>query len=259
VHFAGYGAALLDLAELCDRHGIALLEDAAHSPSATTTDGRSLGTVGQSGCFSFFTNKVLSCGEGGALATDDDGVAESARSLRSHAMTSGTWDRHRGRSATYDVVGLGFNYRMDEPRAALLSSRLAGLEDDIVARRALVGRYREALRDLPGLTIPYTDEEVERSSCYVMPLVLDDPEIRDPLRAFMLERHRVQTSVLYPAIHEFAAYRGSEHGPLPRSELVARAEITIPLYPHLSEQEQDRVVAGLEDGLKTLTVQARRA
>ena len=75
---------------------------------------------GLAGCFSFFSNKVLSCGEGGLLATDDADVAALARSRRSHAMTSGTWDRHRGHAAGYDVVGLGFNYRLDEPRAALL-------------------------------------------------------------------------------------------------------------------------------------------
>ena len=108
-----------ELTTLCD-DGLALIEDAAHSPSTTI--------IGLAGAFSFFSNKVLSCGEGGALATDDDEAAALARSLRSHAMTSGTWDRHRGRSATYDVIGIGFNYRMDEPRAALLSARLPGLE-----------------------------------------------------------------------------------------------------------------------------------
>ncbi len=115
-------------------------------------------------------------------------MAETARSLRSHAMTSGTWDRHRGHSAGYDVVGLGFNYRMDEPRAALLSARLHGLADDIAKRRRLVHRYRALLRDVSGVTVPYRDEEVDSSSCYVMPVMVDRAELRDPLRAFMLER-----------------------------------------------------------------------
>src|SRR3954454_10608800 len=109
VHYAGYPAAAERLRELCDARGLALVEDTAHNPA--------LPPVGLAGCFSFFSNKVLSCGEGGLVATDDDEVAATARSLRSHAMTSGTWDRHRGHSSGYDVVGLGFNYRMDEPRA----------------------------------------------------------------------------------------------------------------------------------------------
>jgi dTDP-4-amino-4,6-dideoxygalactose transaminase len=252
VHYGGYAADLTALRELCDDAGIALIEDAAHSPSATPVgDDRKLGTIGLAGCFSFFSNKVLSCGEGGLLATDDDGVAATVRSLRSHALTSGTWDRHRGHAHGYDVVGLGYNYRMDEPRAALLTARMAGLEDDIAQRRRLVHRYRERLADQPGVTVPYEDDEVDTSSCYVMPLVLDDAELRDPLRAFMLEERKVQTSVLYPALHELSAYvdRASE---LPRSEFVGRAEITLPLFPTLAEADQDRVLSALADGIHSL-------
>jgi dTDP-4-amino-4,6-dideoxygalactose transaminase len=248
VHFAGYPAPIERLREVCDARGVALIEDCAHSPTVPPR--------GLAGCYSFFSNKVLSCGEGGLLATDDDEVADQVRSRRSHAMTSGTWDRHRGHSAGYDVVALGFNYRMDEPRAALLSARLAGLADDVEARRRRVRRYRELLAGEPGLTIPYRDEEVDRSSCYVMPVMVDDPELRDPLRQFLLEERRVQTSVLYPAIHEFTAYEGTA-GALPRSELAARTELTLPLYPHLTEEDQDRVVAAVREGLREL--QAGRA
>jgi dTDP-4-amino-4,6-dideoxygalactose transaminase len=253
VHYAGYAADVAGLRELCDRHGLALIEDAAHCPSATAAGSdRKLGTFGLAGCFSFFSNKVLSCGEGGLLATDDDRVAEVARRTRSHAMTSGTWDRHRGHSAGYDVTGLGFNYRLDEPRAALLLARLPGLQADIAARRRLVHRYRDALAGVPGLSLPYRDEDVDRSSCYVMPAMVDAPELRDPLRERMLAEDLVQTSVLYPAVHELSAYRGNAGAPLPRSELAARTEITLPLYPHLSYEDQDRVVAAVAAGLAAL-------
>jgi dTDP-4-amino-4,6-dideoxygalactose transaminase len=246
VHYGGYPAAVGPLRELCESRGIALIEDSAHHPGLSPT--------GLAGCYSFFSNKVLSCGEGGLLATDDDGVAEQVRSLRSHAMTSGTWDRHRGHSAGYDVVGLGFNYRMDEPRAALLTARLGGLADDIGARRRLVHRYRELLADVSGVSAPYGDEEVDMSSCYVMPVTVDEPELRDPLRAFMLEERRVQTSILYPAIHEFTAYAAGQGG-LERSELIARSELTLPLYPHLGEGDQDRVLSAVRDGLATLSAE----
>jgi dTDP-4-amino-4,6-dideoxygalactose transaminase len=251
VHYGGYACAVERLRELCEHRGLALIEDAAHSPSATTRDGRKLGTVGLAGAFSFFSNKVLSCGEGGALATDDAVVADLARSRRSHAMTSGTWDRHRGHAAGYDVVGLGYNYRLDEPRAALLSARLKGLEDDIRSRRRIVRRYRERLAELPGLLVPYSDEEVGRSSCYAMPVLVEDPALRDPLREWLSER-LIQTSVLYPAVHEFTEYAGLPTGGRPRSELVARSQITLPLYPHLTESDQDRVVQALTEGIATL-------
>jgi dTDP-4-amino-4,6-dideoxygalactose transaminase len=258
VHYAGYAADVSALSAVCDDAGIALIEDAAHSPSATTLgDARKLGTYGLAGAFSFFSNKVLSCGEGGLLATDDDEVAARVRSLRSHAMTSGTWDRHRGHAAGYDVVGVGYNYRMDEPRAALLTARLGGLEGDIARRRELVHRYRERLADLPGLGLPYSDAEVDHSSCYVMPTVVEDPALRDPLRAFLLEERGVQTSVLYPAIHEVSAYAGAERH-LAHSELVGRAELTLPLFPALSEDDQDRVVSAVADGLGVLAGAATR-
>lgn len=253
VHYAGYAAPLAELERICAEHGLRLIEDAAHSPSATDAPaGRKLGTAGHAGAFSFFSNKVLSCGEGGLLATSDDLVAEQARSLRSHAMTTGTWDRHRGHALGYDVIGTGFNYRMDEPRAALLTSRLAGLEDDIAARRRLTHRYRDRLAALGGVSCPYSSAAVDLSSCYVMPVVLDDPQLQGPLRERMKERWNVQTSVLYPAIHEFTAYRDRPQAELPRSKRLARSQVTLPLYPRLTEEDQDRVLAAVAEGLAAL-------
>jgi dTDP-4-amino-4,6-dideoxygalactose transaminase len=250
VHYGGYAGAVEELRALCDSRGVALIEDAAHAPSAeASAEGGKLGTYGLAGCFSFFSNKVLSCGEGGLLATDDDEVAARVRNLRSHAMTSGTWDRHRGHATTYDVVATGFNYRIDEPRAALLSSRLTGLAEDIGLRRRLVHRYRELLAGEAAVVVPYRDEEVDRSSCYVMPIMLDPGVDRDRLRAFMLEERAIQTSILYPSISEFTAYRDVASAPLPRAELAARTELTLPLFPHLGEADQDRAVAALLDGI----------
>ena len=252
VHYAGYAAPLAALRELCEDRGLALIEDAAHSPSATVP-GRDqmLGTVGLAGAFSFFSNKIISCGEGGLLATRDAGVAEFARSRRSHAMTSGTWDRHRGHAMTYDVVDVGFNYRMDEPRAALLSARLPGLAADIAELRRLTHLYRAAFAEVPGVSVPYSDEQVDASSCYIMPLILDDPDLRDPLRSYLSERHGIQTTVLYPSINEFSAYAGGPR--LPRCEHAARSQVTLPLFPHLGEERLQRVVIAVREGLAALS------
>jgi dTDP-4-amino-4,6-dideoxygalactose transaminase len=254
VHYGGYSAPLEPLRAICEEHGLALIEDAAHSPSAVPPGGgEKLGTHGLAGAFSFFSNKIISCGEGGLLATRDDRVAEMARSRRSHAMTSGTWDRHRGHAMGYDVVDLGFNYRMDEPRAALLSARLPGLEADIAERRRLTHRYRGLLEDLDGISLPYTPAEVDVSSCYVMPVTVDDPDLRDPLRSLLAERFGVQTTVLYPPINLFSAYSSDGVAPLPRCERAARTQLTLPLYPHLGEGRQDRVVDALREALAELS------
>ena len=246
VHFAGYAAAADRLKELCDAHGIALIEDVAHAPSATLGE-RKLGTWGLAGAFSFFSNKVLSVGEGGLLCTDDDEVATFARTRRSHAMTSGTWDRHNGRTDTYDVTALGFNYRLDEPRAALLLSRLERLEADIARRRELTLRYRGLLAQITEVIVPFDDAEVSSSSCYVMPIMLE----RDGIQAEVSRRLRelgIQTSIFYPSIHRFTAYR--ERFPdlsLPITELASRTELTLPLYPHMTNDDQDRVAAALAE------------
>jgi dTDP-4-amino-4,6-dideoxygalactose transaminase len=246
VHFAGYPAPVDRLSELCADRGVALIEDAAHAPSGTLS-GRRLGTWGKAAVFSLFSNKVLAVGEGGLLVTDEDVVAQQARGLRSHAMTSGSWDRHRGHTDAYDVTGLGFNYRIDEPRSALALSRLGGLEQDISLRRRLTRMYRARLDEHTGLMAPFTDESVEDSCCYVMPVLLRDGTRRDEVRMALRERHGVQTSVHFPPVHRFSAYR--ERYPkvsLPRTEDVSSREITIPLFAHMSDAQLDRVVRALE-------------
>lgn len=226
VHYGGYPADVEALRTLCDERNIALIEDAAHSPSASR-GGRMAGAWGRASCFSFFSNKVLAVGEGGLLATDDDAVAERARAERSGA----------------------FNLRIDEPRAALLRSRMRRMTDDIEARRALTLRYRALLADVPGVIVPYTDAEVATSSCYVMPIVLEDPERQRPVRAELRERHGIQTSLLYPAVHEFTAYRDAYAASLPQAERIARSQVTLPLFGFLSREQQDRVVTALAEAL----------
>lgn len=227
VHYAGYPAAVDALRELCDARGIALVEDAAHAPSADL-GGRKLGTFGAAGCFSFFSNKVLAVGEGGLVATDDEAIAGHARAQREAP----------------------FNYRFDESRAALALSRLERLEDDIAARRALTLRYRQLLGELEGVIVPYSDDAVEHSSCYVMPIVLEDPSKQSSVRAHLRESHGVQTSLLYPAVHEFTAYVERYGRPsLPVSERVARSQVTVPLFPHMTHEQQDRVVSALAEAL----------
>jgi dTDP-4-amino-4,6-dideoxygalactose transaminase len=248
VHYAGYAAAVDSLRELCDAHEIALIEDVAHAPSATLA-GRKLGTWGLAGAFSFFSNKVLSVGEGGLLCTDSDEVAAFARSRRSHGMTSGTWDRHRGRTDTYDVVGLGYNYRLDEPRAALLLSRLQRLQDDIARRRELALRYRELLAQIEGILVPFEDADVPSSSCYVMPIMIAQDQRQAEVSARLREQG-IQTSIFYPSIHRFSAYR--ERFPdvsLPITELASRTELTLPFYPHMTHDDQDRVVTALAEAI----------
>jgi dTDP-4-amino-4,6-dideoxygalactose transaminase len=261
MHYAGYAAPVDRLREVCDAHGVALIEDAAHAPDASLAPDaarapdpalaqRSLGTWGLAGAFSFFSNKVLSVGEGGLLCTDSDEVAAFVRSHRSHCMTSGTWDRHSGRTDTYDVVGLGFNYRLDEPRSALLLSRMGRLEQEIERRRELTLRYRSLLSQVEGILLPFTDEEVHTSSAYVIPIMLEEDGTQGEVSSGLRERG-IQTSIFYPSIHRFTAYRERYPGvSLPITELASRTELTLPFYPHMSDDDQDRVVTALAEAVR---------
>jgi dTDP-4-amino-4,6-dideoxygalactose transaminase len=251
VHFAGYPVEIEALAGLCSERGVALVEDAAHTPMVTV-GSRSLGTFGDSGCFSFFSNKVLAAGEGGALATDSAEVAARVRSLRSHAMTSATWDRHRGHAETYDVTDVGFNYRIDESRAALLMSRLRRLSAEMVRRRELVARYRRLLAEVPGVVVAYSDFDLERSSGYLMAILLQRSDVRARLRAALRERHGIQTTI-FPAVHRLSAYRASARQvSLPATEDAAAAHVILPLYPHMSDSDPERVCEALAEELAQL-------
>lgn len=228
VHFGGYPAPVDALRELCDERGVALIEDAAHAPSAELA-GRKLGTFGLVATFSFFSNKVLAVGEGGALVTNDDHVAALARKLRL------PW------------AG-GFGYVIDEARSALALSRLERLDRDVHARRRVTSLYRQRLGEIEGIVLPFARDEVDQSSCYVMPIMVRDPTRRDPLRRVMKESYGIQTSLLYPPIHLFTAYRKRYPGvSLPRAELASRSEVTIPLFPQITDAQLDRVVAAIAE------------
>ncbi|MGH2896354.1 MAG: DegT/DnrJ/EryC1/StrS family aminotransferase, partial [Solirubrobacteraceae bacterium] len=119
--YGGHPGQIAELARLCAERGLTLLEDAAHG-LGSRLGVRHVGTFGAAGAFSFFSNKNLAVGEGGAVVTDDAEIDRLVRLFRSHGMTSLSWDRHRGHATAYDVVALGFNYRIDEPRAALAAA-----------------------------------------------------------------------------------------------------------------------------------------
>ena len=237
-HWLGYACDLEALERVCRDHDLILIEDCAHSITARDARGRFTGTVGMAGCFSLFSKKQLAVGEGGMILTADEALAAEARSLRSHAMTSMTWDRHRGHAETYDIVDVGFNFRLDEPRAALGLSRLARLADDVARRRELVRGYRERLRDVPGVTIPWTDEDVERGSHFGFAILLESGETRDRV-ARELDARGIQTTH-YPALTTLSAYR--DHEPRPRTEALAARHLLLPLSSTYTRREVDLVV-----------------
>ncbi len=241
LHYGGHPCDLGAVAALAEERGIAVVEDAAHAPGATV-DGRFCGSIGDVGCFSFFSNKNLAVGEGGMVVTDSDEVAERIRLLRSHGMTTLTWDRHRGHAHSYDVVTSGFNYRFDEVRAALGLVQLTRLDAGNEARAGFAARYRERFAGVEGLVVPFGDNDAgARSAHHLMVVLLPPGTDRDALRT-ALQAEGIQTSVHYPPIHHFSAYADSARPvPLTVTDEVAPRLLTLPLYPGLDDQLVDLV------------------
>lgn len=259
MHFGGYPARMKALLDICERHGIPLIEDACHAPLTRNhaAGGRSLGTLGAVGCFSFFSNKNMTTGEGGMVVTDDDGVAARLRNLRSHGMTTLSWDRHQGRPSTYDVVAHGMNYRMDDLRSALGITQLARLEDNNRARQHLALRYRDRIAARCGRRVRFVfAKSADLGAAHLAAIVVPEA-VRDALRLALSER-RIQTSLHYPPVHLFSAFAGEATEPLPISEAFARSMITLPMYASLTDAAVDEIVDEIAQAMEHLCDQGAR-
>jgi dTDP-4-amino-4,6-dideoxygalactose transaminase len=238
VAYGGHPGETVGLRDVALRHGLVLLEDAAHAVGSRV-DGTHLGTLGAIGAFSFFSNKNLAVGEGGMVVTDDDDLAARLKLFRSHGMTTVTWDRYRGHASSYDVVELGYNYRLDDPRAALALSRLGRLESENEQRRAHVARYRNALEGADCFTVAMPPAGDTVSAEHLFTIVVDEDVERDTFRE-MLAEQGIQTSVHYPPVHAFAIYQESGSQLSVTSSYAART-VTLPLYAHMTDDEVDLV------------------
>jgi dTDP-4-amino-4,6-dideoxygalactose transaminase len=248
MHYAGFPCDMNSLARVARDHNLALVEDAAHAP-ATRYEGRSAGTFGDAGCFSFYANKNIACGEGGLLVTNRDDVAERVRLMRSHGMTALSFDRARGHATEYDVVLRGYNFRLDDIRAALALTQLGKLAADTAARTKLRQFYLERLHKIAGISIPYAGCS-HQCSHYILPVLVNGGGAarREAVRRALAQRG-IQTSVHYPAVHSFSIYRPAG-AKLPKTEHVATHEITLPLFPQMTEAMVEEVAAALTASLQ---------
>ena len=249
VHYAGFPCDMPAIMALARARGLAVVEDVAHAPGALL-DGKAMGAWGDAGCFSFFSNKNMTTAEGGMLTTQRQDIAERARKLRSHGMTTLTLDRHKGHAFDYDVVELGYNYRMSELNAALGLAQLGRLESGNRRRAELVGAYRERLARISGLSVPFTTS-IGTSSHHLMPVLLPDGTDRHDVMAHMKEQG-IQTSIHYRPIDTFTAYVAAGLGPstaVPRSHAVGSRVVTLPLYPSMSMAQLDQVCSALAGAL----------
>jgi dTDP-4-amino-4,6-dideoxygalactose transaminase len=181
------------------------------------------------------------------LLTDDDELAERARLMRWHGITRSIWERHQASTESYDVAGLGFNYRIDDARAALARSRLSRLDDDNRRRAAIESVYRDELGELPGLSMLASPPDSARVSHSMFAAVVEEGVDRDAFRD-SLAQSGIQTSVHFPPVHRFELYAGSG-GELPISDAFAARAVSLPMFPEMEEGQQALVVEAVRKAL----------
>jgi len=250
VHYAGYPCRdIMAIRELCRHKGIGLIEDVAHAPGASV-DGKKCGTFGDVGCFSFFSNKNLSIGEGGMVSTQNQELHQKLAYLRSHGMTTLTLDRHKGRAITYDVAQPGLNYRMDEMRAAIGSVQLEKLPAGNARRRELTSRYRSNLAGTL-IVMPFEDQPGKiKSVFHILPVLL--PIDADRLSVIgSLKAKGIQSSIHYPPFWDFTAYKEQflpDDSPITAD--ICLRQLTLPLFPTMTENEVDQVTDALLEAIE---------
>ena len=248
VHYGGYPCDMKAVMEIAEEYNLKVIEDAAHAPGAEYKD-KKCGTIGDIGCFSFFANKNLVTGEGGMIVTNDEELAEKIKIMRSHGMTTLTWDRHMGHAHSYDVIELGYNYRINEIASALGLVQLKKLKRNNEKRKRITAKYREDLKDISRISLPFSNYTKEKPSYHIFPILLSEEVSREK---FMedLKQKGIQTSIYYPPIHLFSNYRkmfGFKGGTLPKTEFIGEHEVTLPLYPSMSVEDVKYIVACIGD------------
>lgn len=244
VHMAGFPADMDKIMLIAKKHNLKVIEDACHGP-LSEYKGKKLGTIGDIGCFSFFSNKNISTGEGGMLITNNEDFAKRARLLRSHGMTSMSYQRAGGHATSYDVVELGYNYRMDDIRASIGVVQMKKLQQDLEQRLLVRKEYVDRLAKVEGVIVPFANN-TEFVSNYIMPIVLQNSNVekRDSVRN-KLHAAGIQTSVHYPAIHRFSIYKENKVI-LGQTDYVTDNEITLPMYASLTIENIEFTVTTLK-------------
>lgn len=247
MHYGGFACDMNKITAIAKQYNLKIIEDACHGP-LSEYQGKKLGTIGDIGCFSFFSNKNISTGEGGMLVTSNEEIIEKAKLLRSHGMTSMSYERAKGHSTEYDVIAVGYNYRMDDIRSAIGMVQLGKIENDLKRRAELRKTYLSQLSEEEKIILPFMEYRAF-SSNYIFPVVLKEADFkkRNSLRQ-KLAAAGIQTSVHYPAVHRFSVYR-EFHASLPKTEYAADNLITLPMYSKLTESEVEYISTSLRKNL----------
>jgi dTDP-4-amino-4,6-dideoxygalactose transaminase len=234
VHFHGQPADMDPMREIAQRHGLFIIDDCAQAMGAEYK-GRKIGTVGNISCFSFYPTKNLGAfGDGGMVVTDDEGMAAKVRSLRDY-----------GRRDKYVFDSIGFNSRLDEIQAALLSVKLKHVDDWNERRRAIAKRYNELLSLVPNIDMPVEKEYAKHVYWVYTVRTKHRGKLQQGLTKMGIGTHIIYAiPIPFQKAFEYLSYK---QGNFPVAEKCAEDMISIPMFPELTEEEQHYVVKAIRD------------
>jgi UDP-4-amino-4,6-dideoxy-N-acetyl-beta-L-altrosamine transaminase len=250
VDYAGHPCDYEALAGLAERHGLALVADACHSLGGSYR-GRAVGSLAQLTAFSFHPVKHVTTGEGGMITTDEAPLAERLKMFRNHGITSDHWQREQQGAWAYEMVELGYNYRLTDFQCALGMSQLKKLPGWVARRQAIAQRYRDELGNVPGLQILKVSLNVSHAyHLFVMRLKTENPEVHRRQMFAALRQRGIGVNVHYIPVHLHPFYRrrfGTGPGLCPRAEAAYQEIISLPLFPRLKDCEVEEVIAAIQE------------
>jgi dTDP-4-amino-4,6-dideoxygalactose transaminase len=258
VHFAGLPVDLDPLYDIARKYNLRVIEDAAHA-IGTEYKGRRIGSFGDIQVFSFHPNKNMTTGEGGCVATRDEKLAGDIALLRFHGMDREAWNRFGKKgNQHYEIISPGYKYNMMDIQAALGIHQLKQLDEFIVRRTAIAQRYHQLFANWPQLTVTTSPRFPHRHAWHLYaPLI--NPQFagmdRDAFMQGMKERN-IGTGLHYRAVHLYPYYReqfGFKPGDFPNAETISDRIVSLPLFPAMTDADQDRVVSAMGELFKRKT------
>jgi dTDP-4-amino-4,6-dideoxygalactose transaminase len=249
VHLYGAMCDMRALRDICDRRGLKLISDCAHALESKR-DGLGSADMVDAACYSFYATKNLSCGEGGAIVTPHQKVANRLKSLRNHGMSKGAADRYSGSYQHWDMIELGRKANLPDLLAALLLPQLPGLDERLARREVIAKRYEEAFSAMAGVGFPKVPEGAV-SGRHLFTIWVDQ---RDQFIQGLQDRG-IGVAVNYRAVHLLSYYRqrfGFQPGTFSKAEHIGDSTISLPMYPSLSDQEVKRVIQAVGEVARSL-------
>ena len=245
VHLYGHMCHMEKIRGIAERHGLHMVEDAAHCIEGKR-DGIRPGQFSDAACFSFYATKNITSGEGGAIATNNEVLADRLRLLRSHGMNKESADRHAGRYRHWDMVCMGYKANMFDIQAALLLPQIPEIEDNLKKRQEIHNRYVSAFRSINGIDLPRIYPRTKHA--HHLFTIWVNPHIRDEFMK-KLQEQGIGVAVNYRPVHLLTYYRqtfGFGERMFPKAEMIGKRTISLPMYPRMSKDAVSAVIEAVQ-------------